>query len=170
MVPVRFEGVNDGADHLIRQKVLSSDLDDAGRFPSASGEDCREVEIVRNDNEALRWPMSGSQRRARLPHRWWTSGQPRTRDSPAGRSSLATGSCPRAASRLAQRNFAFLSSPGGVGQSLGDVLGFEIGILAQDLVPDSSRGDEADDRADGDTHAPNAWLSAHDSGVTSDAR
>jgi hypothetical protein len=27
--PVRFEGVNDGADDLVREKVLSSDLDDA---------------------------------------------------------------------------------------------------------------------------------------------
>jgi hypothetical protein len=41
----------------------------------------------------------------------------------AAQSSFATGSCPQAASRLGQRNFAFLSPPGGVGQGLGDVLG-----------------------------------------------
>jgi hypothetical protein len=31
VVPVRFEGVNDGADDLVREKILSSDLDDARR-------------------------------------------------------------------------------------------------------------------------------------------
>jgi hypothetical protein len=43
----------------------------------------------------------------------WTSGQPRTRDAPAGQPSLAKGSCPRAASRLAERNFDFLGPPPG---------------------------------------------------------
>jgi hypothetical protein len=49
--PVRFEGVNDGADDLVREKVLSSDLDDARRCPSAGGKDCREVEVVRDDDQ-----------------------------------------------------------------------------------------------------------------------
>jgi hypothetical protein len=31
VVLVRFEGANDGADDLVREKVLSSDLDDARR-------------------------------------------------------------------------------------------------------------------------------------------
>lgn len=52
VVPVRFEGVNDGADDLVREKVLSSDLDDARRRPSGRGEDCGEVE-VRDDDEAV---------------------------------------------------------------------------------------------------------------------
>jgi hypothetical protein len=53
VVPVRFEGVYDGADDVVTEKVLSSDLDDAGRRLSAGGEDCREVEIVRNDDELV---------------------------------------------------------------------------------------------------------------------
>ena len=51
VVPVRLEGVNDGTDDLVREKVLSSDLDDARRPPGARGEDCREVEVVRDDDE-----------------------------------------------------------------------------------------------------------------------
>jgi hypothetical protein len=43
----------DGADDVVREEVLSSDLDDAGRRPSAGGEDCREVEVVRDDDEAV---------------------------------------------------------------------------------------------------------------------
>jgi hypothetical protein len=50
---VRFEGVNDGADDLVREKVLSSNLDDARRCPSARGEDRREVQVVRDDDEAV---------------------------------------------------------------------------------------------------------------------
>jgi len=53
VVPVRFEGVNDGADDLVREKVLSSDLDDARRCAGARGEDRREVEVVRDDDEAV---------------------------------------------------------------------------------------------------------------------
>ena len=53
MASVRFEGLYDGADDLVREKVLSSDLDDARRRPSAGGEDCREVEVVRDDDEVV---------------------------------------------------------------------------------------------------------------------
>jgi hypothetical protein len=45
--------VNDGADDLVSEKVLSSDLDDARRRPSVRGEDCGEVEVVRDDDEAV---------------------------------------------------------------------------------------------------------------------
>ena len=41
------------------------------------------------------------------------------------------GTCPRAASRLSQRNFDFFSSPRGIGQSLGDVRSLQVGIVAQ---------------------------------------
>jgi hypothetical protein len=44
--------------------------------------------------------------------------------------------------------------PGGVGQGLGDVLGFQVGILAENLVPRPSCGNEADDRPDRDTRMP----------------
>ena len=93
-----------------------------------------------------------------------------TRDASSARPSLATGSCPREASRLAQRNFDFLCSPSSVGQGLGDVLGLKVRVLAENLVSRASGGDEPDDRSDGDPHAADARLSAHYGGVTSDAR
>jgi hypothetical protein len=66
-------------------------------------------------------------------------------------------------------NFDFLCSPRGVGQSLGDVVGFQVKILSENLVSRPSRGNEADDRSDGDAHAADARLSAHYGGVTGDA-
>ena len=71
VISVRFEGVNDGADDLVREKVLSSDLDDAGRRAGARGEDCREVEVVRDDDEAvfLRPRQDFRVRRGRSPDR-----------------------------------------------------------------------------------------------------
>jgi hypothetical protein len=52
VVSVRIEGVN-RADDLVREKIPSSDLDDARRRPSARGEDCAKVEVVRDDDEAV---------------------------------------------------------------------------------------------------------------------
>jgi hypothetical protein len=93
-----------------------------------------------------------------------------THNAPAAQRSMATGSCPRAASRTTEWDFDFLCPPGGVGQGLADVLGLEVGILAEDLVSRSPGGNEADDRSDGDPHAADARLSAHYGGVTSNAR
>ena len=53
MIPVRFEGVNDGADDIVSEKVLSSDLHDTRRSSSAGREDCGEVEVVRDDDELV---------------------------------------------------------------------------------------------------------------------
>ncbi len=74
----------------------------------------------------------------------------------------------RAASRLAERNFDFLGPPSGVGECFGYVLGFQVGVLAEDLVARSSRSDEPDHRAYRYAHAPDTRLSAHYGGVTSD--
>src|SRR5687768_5077995 len=68
-----------------------------------------------------------------------------------------------------ERNFDFLGPPRGVGEGLRDVLSLQVGILAEDLVASASCGNEADDRANGDTHAADARLSTHYGGVTSDA-
>jgi hypothetical protein len=76
----------------------------------------------------------------------------------------------RSSHLAAQVNFDFLGPPGGVGESLGDVLGFQVGVLAENLVARTPCGDEPDHRADRDTHAPDARLSAHYGGGTSDAR
>src|SRR4051812_38404764 len=113
-----------------------------------------------------RSPMPGFRRLAQSPNRFWTSGQPRIRDARADRPSLATGSCPREASRLAQRNFDFLYPPGGVGQGLSDVFGLQVRILAKNLLARSPCRYKADQRADCDAHAADAWLSAHYGGVT----
>ena len=69
-----------------------------------------------------------------------------------------------------QANFDFLRAPRGLGKRLSDVFGFQVGILVENLVPRTSRGNEADNRADGDTHASDARLSAHYGGVTGDTR
>ena len=41
-----------------------------------------------------------------------------------------------------QGDFDFLGAPRGVGQGLRDVLGFEVGILAENLFPRPTSGDE----------------------------
>ena len=166
-----FDGVNDGADDLVREKVLSSDLDDAGRRAGARGEDCREVEVVRDDDEAVlaRPCQDISVRRGRRTERGPVDRLESVSREPVD-PSLATGSCPQEASRLAEWNFDFLSPPGGVGQGLGDVLGFQVRIRAENLIARPSCSDEADDRADRDAHAANTRLSTHYRGVTSDAR
>jgi len=145
---LRFDGVNYSPDDLVREKVLSSDLDDAGLPP----------------------PTSGSQGLTPSQHRWWTSGQLRTRGAPAARSSLATGSYLREASRLAQRNFDCLCTPSGVGQGLGNVLGFKVRILAENLIARSASGDQADNGSDRDPHAADARLSTYHARATSDTR
>jgi hypothetical protein len=53
----------------------------------------------------------------------------------------------------AQVNFNILRSPHGIGQGLGDVLRLQVGIIAENLVPSASRGDQADHRANRYTHA-----------------
>jgi hypothetical protein len=68
-----------------------------------------------------------------------------------------------------QANFDFLRSPRG-GQGLGDVLGFEVGILAKNFVARAASGDQPDDGSDRDPHPADARLAAHYGGVTSDAR
>ena len=115
VLTIRFESpVRRCATTLIREQVLSADLHDARPGDGARREYCGEVEIVRDEDEVVlvrpRQDLVVGRGRST---RWWTSGQPRTRDAPSGRPSLATGSCPREASRLAQRNFDFLRPPGG---------------------------------------------------------
>jgi hypothetical protein len=50
--------------------------------------------------------------------------------------------------------FRLPSPASGIGQCLGDVLGLEVRIFAEYLVPCAAGGDEADHRADRYTHAP----------------
>jgi hypothetical protein len=51
-------------------------------------------------------------------------------------------------------------------KGLDDILGFQVVILAENLVLGASCGDEADHSANRDTHAPDARLSAHVGQVT----
>jgi hypothetical protein len=142
VVVVRVEGLCDDAHDHIGEQVLSSDLHDARRRSTAGREDCREVEVVRDDDEAVlvRPRQDCGVWRGRGP-----DGGPVDGFEPVVRQplnpTLATGSCPRAASRLAQWNFDFFCPPGGVGQGLGDVLGFQVGILSENLVARSARGE-----------------------------
>jgi hypothetical protein len=46
----------------------------------------------------------------------------------------------------------------------------KVGVRAQDFVARATCGDEPDDCADRDAHAPDAGLSAHHGRVTSDTR
>src|SRR5206468_5235160 len=76
---------------------------------------------------------------------------------------------PPAASLLAQRDFDFLGAPGCIGQRLGDIGGLQVWIVAEDLFSAVTRRHKADNGADGDAHAADAWLSTHYAGITSDS-
>jgi len=87
---------------------------------------------------------------------------------PLPRPSGAAGS--RAASPLTERDFDFFRSPRGVGQGLGDVCSFDVGVVVpEDLVGRASSSDEPDDGSYRHAHAANARLPAHDSRVPCDA-
>jgi hypothetical protein len=170
VLPMRFERVRDDAYDRIGEQVLSSDLHDAWRTSGAGGEDsqksrsfvrtttwCSVAHVRISPSGAVAVPMVDQ----------WTASNPWR----ASRSiQLGTGSCPREASRPAKRTFDFLCSPGGVGQGFGNVLGFQVGILAENLVACAACGDEPDDSSDRDPHPADARLPAHYDGVTSDAR
>ena len=66
-----------------------------------------------------------------------------------------------------QANFDLLRSPRGVRQGLADVFGFEVGIVAENLVPSAAAMRPTTSQPS--RHAPNARLSAHYAGITSDA-
>src|SRR6266545_1706464 len=53
VLTMRLECLGDDAHRSIGEQVLSSDLHDAWRGSSASSEDCREVEIVGNEDEIV---------------------------------------------------------------------------------------------------------------------
>jgi hypothetical protein len=76
---------------------------------------------------------------------------------------------PEVIAKVAQWNFDFLGAPGRVGQGLGDVFAFQVGVLAENLVRCAPSGNEADNRADRDAHSADTRLSAHDGGIPSDA-
>src|SRR5262249_25489447 len=147
VVTMRLQRVRDDAHSLIGQQVLSSDLHHAGRSASARSEDRREVEIVR-DNDELVLVRPREDVMVWCGHRPYggpvdgLEPVPRKPVDPAWREAY-----PRAASRLAQWNFDFLGAPGGIGEGFSDVLGFEVGILSENLVARTSCRDEADDCA-----------------------
>src|SRR6266545_4727146 len=47
------DSLGDDADGLIGEQIVSSDLHDARRRSSAGREDCREVQVVRDENEFM---------------------------------------------------------------------------------------------------------------------
>jgi hypothetical protein len=82
----------------------------------------------------------------------------------------ATAKRARPSQMAPQVNLDFLRSPRGVGQGLSDVVGFQVGVLAENLVPRTFCGDEPYDSSDRDPHSAGARFAAHHGGVTSDAR
>jgi hypothetical protein len=53
VLPVRVERLCDNAHDHIGEQVLRSDLHDARPVDSAGCEDCREVEVVRDDDDVV---------------------------------------------------------------------------------------------------------------------
>jgi len=53
VLTVRFECPGDDVDGRVGQQVLSSDLHNARRGSSAGREDCREVQVVRDEDELM---------------------------------------------------------------------------------------------------------------------
>jgi hypothetical protein len=96
VLPVRFESVHDGADDVVAEKVLSSDLDDAGRCSGAGGENCREVEIIRDDGELV---LGSPRQDLNVGGGCRTDGGPVDSLEPVTRQPVdppsPTGSCPR---------------------------------------------------------------------------
>ena len=64
-----------------------------------------------------------------------------------------------------QLDFAFTDAPCGIGEGLVDVLRFQIGVKLQQARFGMPCSHHADDHTDGDSHAADAGLAAHDSGV-----
>ena len=50
---VRFECVDNDADGSVREQILSTELDDARPSDGARGEDCREVQVVGDQDELV---------------------------------------------------------------------------------------------------------------------
>jgi hypothetical protein len=82
----------------------------------------------------------------------------------------ASGRTGKVITRRSQTNFDVLRPPRSTGQGLGDVVGLQVRVPAENLVTRAASGNETDHGANGDTHAPNARLSTHYGGVTGDAR
>jgi len=69
---------------------------------------------------------------------------------------------------LTQWNFDFFCPPGGVGQGLGDVLRFQVRIVAENFVSRTTGGYETDDGAYRHPHTADARLAPHDPGIPCD--
>src|SRR5438094_10601953 len=79
--------------------------------------------------------------------------------------SAVTGSCQPAASFAGYGNFTILSQPSGITKRLQDVLAFKVRIVSQYFLNGVARTDLANDHPYGHTHATDARLSAHHSGI-----
>jgi hypothetical protein len=62
-----------------------------------------------------------------------------------------------------------LSQVCGEGKRFADVRLFDIWKIGQQLFDGAARGHRLDDHAGGHTHAPDAWLAAHDRGIHGNA-
>ena len=128
VLSVGFESVGGDADGSVREQILSAELDDARlrlTAPPARIAEKSRLLVMRTKSCLFAHARSSTSGAVAAPivDQWTAS----TRERQAGRPSLATGSCPRGASRLAKWNFDFLSPPRGVGQCLSDVFGLEVG-------------------------------------------
>jgi hypothetical protein len=64
---------------------------------------------------------------------------------------------------------AALREGGGVGECLPDILFFKIREVGEEVSDRPSGGESLNNHSDGDSHAPNAGLSAHHVGIGRDA-
>jgi hypothetical protein len=68
-----------------------------------------------------------------------------------------------------QGKFMAPGKPGGVLQGLQNILPLKIGVIGQQRVNAFSRAYLGKYSADGNTHSPDAWFAAHNSGILRDA-
>jgi hypothetical protein len=133
-------------------------LHDARPVDGTGREDCREVEVVRDEDEMV--PVRprqnlvvGAVAAPRVDQ--WIASSPwcARRSTQAGDRFMSTSSFTAGAGKLR------LPPPATrVGQGLGDVVGFKIRVLAKNLFARAAGSHEADDGSNRDTHAPDARL------------
>ena len=108
--------------------VLSTNLENAGAGALSVSEQDSEVQIVGKNDSLIVSRIAG------LPHpqRWdglsQTSASHQIHFAARAKPTLATGSCPRGASRRTKRQLQFFGAPRGIRQRIPDVLLRQIGI------------------------------------------
>src|ERR1039457_7521099 len=90
-----------------------------------------------------------------------TSGCYRNPNRPGTGPTTGSSSCRSGVSCRGKWNFDLLDAPGGVGESLPNILFFKVGICGQNFRIGVARSNQPDNSSNGDSHPAHAGLAAH---------